>query len=229
MVTFKEIDKMKRDAIVFLFFGLFGPFILLAGTIDPKEQYAHGMIFLLNRDTIEAYIKVEKIVKMQEQIEFIDTAGFEYSVKPSQAAGFCLLFPEDTMVFESRDDLVNAIFKSKKEPYSFVLRLKEGNMPLYYFYEEKLEMSGVDQILVEKPRYLALFRNVLHPIRRKYFKNDVRKIYLLMRREGFGNEIDELMNDVEKNKYSYEETPKTISRIDAILSSKKSMNSPFGK
>jgi len=146
---------------------------LLAETFYPKEQYAHGMIYLLNRDTIEAYIKVKEIVKMQERIELIDTAGFEYSVKPSQAAGFCLLFPEDTMVFESRDDLVNAIFKSKKEPYSFLLRLKEGNMPLYYFFEEKLEMSGVDQIWVEKP--------------------------------------------------------KIISRIDAILSSKKSMNFPFVK
>ena len=192
-------------------------FSLFAGDLLQKEKYANGKVFLLNKSVSDVYIKVETIAKMQKGIEYIDSKGLEYSTTPFKANGFWLIYQEDTMVFESRNDIDNALFQPKKASTCFVLRIQKGNLPLYYYLDERLEMDGIDQVLHEKPYYLLRFKEEWYPISKEHFTNDLRKVFVVFKKAGFENEIKEVVANFVEAKYQFEESPKILKLCENLI------------
>lgn len=154
---------------------------------------------------------------MQKGIQYVDSKGFEYTTDPFKAKGFWLIYQEDTMVFESRSDIDKALFQPKKASTCFVLRIKKGNLPLYYFLDERLEMDGIDQVLREKPFYLLWFKEEWYPISKEHFTNDFRKVISMLKKAGFENEIKELVANFIEAKYKFEDTPEVIKLCEELI------------
>jgi hypothetical protein len=193
------------------------PLSLFAGDLLQKEQYANGKVFLLNKSVSDVYIKVESIAKMQKGVQYVDSKGLEYNTDPFKANGFWLIYPEDTMVFESRNDIDKALFQPKKASTCFVLRVQKGNLPLYYYLDERLEMEGIDQVLREKPYYLIRFKEEWYPISKEHFTNDFRKVLAVFKKAGFENEIKEVVANFVEAKYLFEETPKIVELCENLI------------
>ena len=138
---------MKSSILILVF--LIVPFVLFSASSPKDVKFSKGKIFFQNGDTVNVYIKVAKLYDLQSGIQYLDTAGNEHSLLPSKAKGFCLLYKNETLYFESRKDLKMVLFSSKKSKSSFVNKVSGGNMPLYYFVEKKLVMDGIDQVSVE--------------------------------------------------------------------------------
>ena len=184
---------------------VFAPLFMKAVHVIPKDKYAHGQIFLLNNDTLSVYVKIENISDLQNGIQYVDTTGKELTLKPENSRGFILVYPNDTMFFESRNDMGSALFQSKKKNYSFVHRVFSGKLPLYFFIEIKLVMDGMDQVEQERPRYFVRFRGEWYPITKENFKNDGRKLLSLLKREGYNTK--NLNSKLDADLYKFEDTP----------------------
>jgi hypothetical protein len=206
---------MKKG--LFILMMVIIPYFLFAHELQPKDKYANGKVFLLNKSVSDIYIKVETISRMQKGIQYVDSKGFEYATDPFKANGFWLIYPEDTMVFESRSDIYKALFQPKKASTCFVLRVKKGRLPLYYFLDERLEMDGIDQVLREKPYYLLQFKEEWYPISKEHFTNDFRKVISILKKAGFEKEIKELIAGFIEAKYKFEDTPEVIKLCEKLI------------
>ena len=165
---------MKTSALIIFF--AFVPFGLFSNEIAKDVKYSRGKIFLKNNDTVDVYVKVESLYNMQSGIQYVDSTWNEYSLIPSKASGFCLLYQNDTMYFESRKDLKMVLFSSKKSKSSFIHRVSNGNLPLYYFVDKELVMDGIDQVSADFPRYMVLLDQEWFSITVKYFVSDFKKL-----------------------------------------------------
>ena len=192
-------------------------FCLFANDLLSKDKYAHGKVFLMNHDTLNVYVKVESLYNMQNGIQYVDSIGIEHLLNPAKAKGFNLVYSDGTMVFESRNDLTKVLFQLKNPGYYFVQRILDGKLSLYYFVEKKLVMEGIDQVLIEKARYFVRINEEWYTITKEYFKNDCRKIFSILKREGFVNEIKAMINDIDSDKYKYEDTPTIIDRCNHLI------------
>ena len=152
---------MKTTALFIIF--IIVPVCLFSQQIAKDGKYSKGKIFLQNNDTVNVYVKVESIYNMQDGILYLDSVGNEHPLLPSKAFGFCLLYKNDTMNFESRKDLNMVLFVSKKTKNNFVYRISGGSLPLYYFIEKQLVMDGIDQVQADRAwaRLLATFEKGL--------------------------------------------------------------------
>lgn len=118
-----------------------------------KQGYSKGGIISLNNDTIAASIKMENILKLQNEVKFIDSGGKKKSFKPSLIKGYFIETENGRVNFESRDDIRISVFPSKKG--NFVLRLSDDIYPLYYFVTKKMENTGIESEMTEIPHYLV--------------------------------------------------------------------------
>lgn len=205
---------MKMKTLILLL--VFAPLFMQAVNLIPKDKYAHGKIFLLNHDSVEVYIKIDKIYNLQNGIQYVDTTGKEFTLKPENARGFKLVYPNETMVFESRNDLGSALFQSKNKNYSFVLRVFNGNLPLYYFIETKLAMDGIDQVEQERSRYFVRFGGEWYSFSKENFKNDGKKLLSLLKREGYNTK--NLRLNLDTGLFKFEDTPIFISECAKLFS-----------
>lgn len=209
---------MKTKALILLLAIM--PFGLKAVNSIPKDQYANGQVFLLNNDTLRVYIKIDKLLNLQNGIQYVDTMGMEYNLKPEDAKGFCMFYPDDTMYFESRNDIQKVLFKPKNNSQIFIHRVQKGKLPLYYFIETKFEMEGLDQIEVERARYFVNYANEWYPVSKDRFRNDFQKIFSLLKGDGFGNVIKPLQLEIGSGRFKFEETPLLIKEINALITEK---------
>lgn len=212
--------------VCFILFLAIAPLSLFAGDLLQKEKYANGKVFLLNKSVSDVYIQVESIAKMQKSVQYVDSKGMEYTTDPFKANGFWLIYPEDTMVFESRSDIDKALFQPKKASTCFVLRVKKGRLPLYYFLDERLEMDGIDQVLREKPYYLLRFSEEWYPISKEHFTNDFRKVLAVFKKAGFENEIKEVVANFVEAKYLFEDTPQIVRQCERLIYSQEKLTTP---
>ena len=206
--------QMKTTALI-LFFA-FVSFGLFSDDIAKDVKYSRGKIFLQNNDTVDVYVKVESLYNMQSSIQYVDSTGNEYFLLPSNASGFCLLYKNDTMYFESRKDLKMVLFSSKKSKSSFIHRVSNGNLPLYYFVEKELVSDGIDQVLADFPRYMVLLDQEWFSITVKYFVSDFKKLISNLKGEYNMEQMKALMNEIEDGKYKFEDTPLIIERSNKI-------------
>jgi hypothetical protein len=209
---------MKYNVLMFIL--LIIPMWLLSDEISKDLKYAHGKLFLQNNDTINVYIKVESIYKMQSEIQYIDTTGHEFILLPSKAKGFCLMYQNDTMYFESSRDLKMVLFTSKKAKSSFIYRISNGKLPLFYVVEKELKMDGFDQITVDAPRYLILLDQEWYPITPKYFVSDFNKIFSNLKSEYDAKQLKLLQNEIVERNFMFDHTPIIISKLNMIPSIK---------
>ena len=193
-------------------------FSLFAKELDKNAKYAHGQVFFLNNDTLSVYIKIEKISQMQNGIQYVDSMGMEFKLKPFEAKGFSLIYPDDTMIFESINDLDRALFHSKKKDCYFVHHVIQGKLSLYYFIESKLEMEGLDQVLMEKSLYFIRYKNDWYPISKELFKGDFTKFGSVLKRNGLGDKTNALLSDIKAGKFNFEDTPLLISKFADLIS-----------
>ena|GEM_PF-1060794 len=205
---------MKTTALI-LFFA-FVTFGLFSDDMAKDVKYSRGKIFLPNNDTLDVYIKVESLYNMQSGIQYVDSTGNEYSLIPSKAKGFCLLYKNDTMYFESRKDLKMVLFSSRKSKSSFIHRISNGNLPLYSFVEKKLVRDGIDQVLADFPRYMVLLDQEWFSITVKYFVSDLKRLFSNLKGEYNAEQMKALMNEIEDGKYKFEDTPLIIERSNKI-------------
>jgi len=207
---------MKTKALIILLIVV--PLFLQASQFILKDKYAYGQVFLLNNDTLSVYIKIEKIPDMQNGIQYVDSMGMEFKLKPIDAKGFSLIYPDDTMFFESRNDLDRALFHSKKKDCYFLHRVIKGKLSLYYFIESKLGMEGLDQVLMEKSLYFVRYKNEWYPISKELFKNDFAKLGSVLKRDGLGDKTKTLLSDINAGKFKFEDTPLLISKFTDLIS-----------
>ncbi len=211
-----QIFKHMKTNLLFLLLVIV-PFCLVANDLKPKDKYATGKVFLLNNDTVNVYIKVETLYNMQNGIQYVDTMGVEHVLKPSEAKGFSLIYPSEIMIFESRHDLTKVVFQPRNPDHYFVPRILEGKLTLYYFIEKKLVMDGIEQVEAEKARYLVRYSEEWYPVTKEYFNVSCRKIFTVLKREGFGTQIKALVREFDAEKYQYEDTPALINKCNQLI------------
>jgi hypothetical protein len=199
-----------------LFFLILASMRLNADEKVREIKYSHGKVFLQNGDTVNAYIKSEALYNLQSGIHCLNSTGNEYSYLPSNAKGFCMMFKNDTMYFESRRDLKTVLFTSKKSKSSFIYRISNGKLPLYYFIERGLKMDGIDQVTVELPRYLILLDQEWFSLTKKYFVRDFKKLCSYLSGVLNADQLSILINDVTDSKYKFEDTPFVIEKLNKI-------------
>lgn len=204
-----------KNIVLMLIFAL-SPFFLSADEISKDLTYAHGKLFLQNNDTINVYIKVESIYKMQNGIQYVDTVGHEFTLLPNKAKGFCLMYKNDTMYFESRKDLKMVLFTSKRTKSSFIYRISNGKLPLFYYVEKELKMDGIDQVTVDTPRYLILLDNEWFSLTKKYFASDFKKLISNLKGVLNKGQMDKLYYDVADEKFNFDNAPLLIEKLNNI-------------
>lgn len=205
---------MRTSLLIFIL--VIVPFCLFSEAIVKDGKYSKGKIFFQKNDTLNVYVKVESIYNMQDGIHYLDSTGNEHSLLPSKATGFCLLYKNDTMYFESRKDLNLVLFVSKKTKHKFVYRVSDGSLPLYYFVEKQLVMDGIDQVQADRPRYLVVFDDEWYSISSKYFINEFRKLFSNLKGTYDARELKALLNEIADGKYNFEDTPAIIERLSKI-------------
>jgi hypothetical protein len=205
---------MKYNSLILIL--LIIPMWLLSDEISKDVKYSRGKVFLQNGDTVKAYIKSEAIYNLQSGIHCLDSLGNEYSLLPSNAKGFCMMFKNDTMYFESRRDLKTVLFTSKKSKSSFIYRISNGKLPLYYFIEKGLKMDGIDQITVELPRYLILLDQEWYSLTKKYFVSDFKKLISNLKGVLDKEQLDKLYFEVADEKFEFDNTPLLLGKLNKI-------------
>lgn len=209
---------MKTNILIFIF-GII-PFWLFSN-IDAKDvKYSRGKIYLPNNDTVNVYVRSESIYNMQSGIHYLDSTGTEHSLVPTKAKGFVLLYKNDTMEFESRKDLKMVLFTSKKSKSSFIYRVSNGHLPLFYFVEKQLVMDGIDQVLSDFPRYMILLDQEWFSVTPKSFVSDLKKLVSNLKGELNTDQINLLWKDVVDEKYKFGDTPLFIERLNKIPAAK---------
>ncbi|MBL7969789.1 MAG: hypothetical protein JNK09_22495 [Prolixibacteraceae bacterium] len=184
----------------------------------PKEKYALGKLFFINNDTMSVYVKIDKIINLQNGIAYVDSMGREYHLKPDDARGFCLIYPNDTMFFESITDFQKALFQPKNRKAFFVHRLQTGKISLYYFIDTKLEMDGIDQVSAERGRYFAHFKGEWFPVSNENYWSDFRKILSVIKKDSQPNEWKSVTLKVDSSELKFEDTPEFIHLCNQLVS-----------
>ena len=205
---------MKFSVLILLI--ILAPLGLFSFERDKDSQYSRGKIFLLNGDTVPVYVKSVPIYNMQSGIQYLDTIGNKHSLIPSMAKGFCLMYKNDTVYFESRKDLKFVLFTSKKSKSSFIYRISNGKIPLYYFVEKGLKMDGIDQVTVELPRYMILLDQEWYSLTKKYFVSDFKKLVSNLKGVLNTQQMDGLYKEVEDEKYKFDNTRLVIEKLNKI-------------
>ena len=209
---------MKYNAL--LLFLLLVPMWLSADEKVKDVKYSRGKVFLQNGDTVNAYIKSEALYNLQSGIQCLDSLGNEYSLLPSNSKGFCMMFKKDTMYFESRRDLKTVLFTSKKSKSSFIYRISNGKLPLYYFVEKGLKMDGIDQVTVELPRYLILLDQEWYSLTKKYFVNDFKKLVTNLKGVLDKEQLDKLYFEVADEKFEFDNAPLLLEKLNKMPAAK---------
>lgn len=173
-----------------------------------KQNYQPGGIISLNNDTIFASIKMENILKLQNEVKFIDAGGKKKSFKPGVISGYFIDSENGRIHFESRDDIRLSVFPSKSG--DFVLRLSDDIYPLYYFVTTKMENIGVESEMAEIPYYLVRMDYRWYNYNKDSFKTCA-KIF---------KEDKGLVRDIEKGRYSFSDFPEIVDRYCQSIKAK---------
>ncbi len=205
---------MKTKALIIML--SFIPFWLFSEVSAKDNRYSRGKIFLLNNDTIDVFIRSEPLFNLQNGIHFLDSTKKERSLLPANSKGFCLIYDNDSMYFESRKDLKLVLLTSKKSKSSFIHRISTGNLPLFYFIEKQLVMVGIDQVLSEFPRYIVLHDQEWYSLTPKYFVTDFKKLISALKGVYNTARMQVLLQEVADEKYNFETTPVLIEKLKQI-------------
>ncbi len=204
--------------LLLLFMGMISVYSNAFPNIS-KDEYAIGKVFLVNNDTLSVYIKIDRLINLQNSIMYVDTTtGKEYILKPEKAKGFCLIYPDDTMYFESIPDFQRALFHAKYKKVFFVHCLQKGKIPLYYFVDIKLVKEGLDMVPTERGRYFALFRDEWFPVSKESYWTDSRKILSALKSFAVPKEWKDLVLKVDSSQLKFEDTIEFINLCNNLLS-----------
>jgi len=189
--------------IIFLHINLFA-------TSYQKEKpgYLKGGIISLNNDTISASIKMENILKLQNEVKFIDAGGKKKSFKPGVITGFFIETENGRVNFESRDDIRLSVFPSKNG--DFVLRLSDDIYPLYYFVTTKMENTGIESEMNEIPHYLVHMDYRWYNFNKNSFKTCT----------NIFKEDKALVKDIENDRYDFSDFPEIVDRYCQTMKGK---------
>ncbi len=209
---------MKTKALIIMLALV--PFWLFSEVSAKDNKYSRGKIFLLNNDTIEVFIRSEPLFNLQNGIHYLDSTKRECSMLPANSKGFCLIYKNDSMYFESRKDLKLVLLSSKKSKSSFVHRVSTGNLPLYYFVEKQLVMNGIDQVSSEYPRYIVLHDQEWYSLTPKNFISDFKKLISNLKGVFDSARMQALLQEVADAKYNFETTPLLIEKLKQIPAAK---------
>jgi hypothetical protein len=193
---------------------------LTAQGAAPKEKYVPGRVILLNKDTLKVFIKVKSLLEMQDGIEYKDSTGKMYAIAPANAKGFFFINEKDSMFFESRRDLKIGVVNPSNPKARFVYRVAKGKLVLYYYVTSKLVMVGFEQVAQDEPHYLVRLDTEWYHIAGSNLKHTFKKLFAMLREEEKGdkyNNILTLMNDIENDKYKFDDTPAIVERYNNII------------
>jgi len=204
-----------KIALLILIFAI-SPFWLFSDEKTKDTKYSRGKIYLLNNDTVDVYVKSEPVYDMQGGIHYLDSTGTAFSLLPSKAKGFSLLYKNDTMNFESRKDLKMVLFTSKKSKSNFIYWVSNGSLPLYYFVEKQLVMDGIDQVKVDVPRYMVLVDQDWFSITSKSYAADFTRLISNLKEVYNNEQMKALLTEVADGKYKFDDTPLVIARLTKI-------------
>jgi len=165
-----------------------------------KTAYRKGGIISLNNDTISADIKVVSILDFQKEVNFIDAGGKKKSFKPKMIEGFFLIAENDTMAFESRNDIQIGAFPSKKG--NFVYRVSNDICPLYFYLTTKMNNIGVEVAMTEVPHYMVRIDYRSYHYQESNFEECV----------SIFKDNRMLVKDIQDNKYSFSDFPEIVAR-----------------
>lgn len=193
---------------LFLFVMLLSATLLGSTKQKLKSGYQPGGIISLNNDTIAADIKFESILKLQNEVKFIDAGGKKKSFKPGVISGFFVNTNNGKLIFESRDDIRISVFPSKKG--DFVLRVSKDIYPLYYFVTTKMINTGIESEMVEVPHYLVRMDYRWFHYNKDNFEDCV-KLF---------KDDRSLVKDIEKSKYQFSDFPEIVARYCMTIKSK---------
>lgn len=202
----------------FFLFGLLLTFSLLAFSAD---KYVVTKIVMNNNDTIVNLLKFTQLHELQEKIEIKITDSITDIIYPLDAKGFYTIDAKsDTVRFESicgldfglADDLVRNCY--------FLMKIRSGVIPLYYFSRKQLLSMGVSMQIVYQPIYIAKFRGEWTVMSENNYSNQLEKLIKPFKRSGQNNQlkmINSLQSDLYSHKYKFDDIPLFFDRLNEII------------
>ena len=206
---------MKKNLLVLLL-------LTLAFYSNAKDRYVMAQIVTNTDDTIVNPVKYDKLFDFQEKVEMMNDDGKLITLTPLDAKEFRVLTGKnDTIHFESNCGLKLGLADNVDQNCYFIMKLKEGKVPLYYFSLANLMSFGVSLQKVNKPSYLSKYRDEWVMMQEENYKDQIMKVIKPFKKLINKNGFDKLMKietDIISGKFSFENIPTVFDKINAALS-----------
>lgn len=174
-----------------------------------SKEKVPGAIITKTFDTIVTYIEKDKLIYMQKRVFYYDENKKKVKLDPNESQGFILFKKGGHLYFESRGDFKFAIINQRKSR-SFLYRLLDKPVQLYYFVYNKSVQSGFHYTYEGKPYYL-IYKDWLHEwhtIDQDEFRNGCKKAFA---------DDKELMSDIKEGKYSFDDMEIIVERYTEFV------------
>lgn len=198
--------------------------IVLCSSAMAKDRYVMAQIILNNNDTIVNPIVYKELFEFQDKIIMKNEDGSNRTILPLDAKCFYVLTGSaDTLFFESNCGVKLGLADNIDESCYFLLKIRNGVVPLYYFAWKKLYSVGISMKTAYSPCYLTKYREDWVMMETNNYMDQFLKVTKPFKRisdEPTKQKIVELENQFRYNKYRFEDIPKGVDSLNAILGRK---------
>ena len=212
--TFNTIMKTNKIFLTALF-------VAFCTHVFSADKFVVAKIILSNNDTIVNLVKYTPLHEMQNQIEIKVNESITNTLYPLDAKSFFTIAGKgDTVRFESNCGLKFGLADKIEKNCYFIMKLKTGTVPLYYFSESKLMTMGTSMQTVQQPAYLSKYRDEWIIMEENNFVNQLIKLIKPFKKQLSPNslkEINMLEDDLYDKIYQFDDIPRVVDKLNVIL------------
>jgi len=205
---------MKNSLLIILI-------LTISLNVYSKDRYVMAQIIKNNNDTVVSPILYKKLFDFQESIILKNDDGSKTTLFPKDVKGFHVLTgSSDTLFFESNCGLKFGLSSSIDDNCYFMLKIRAGIIPLYYFANKKFYSIGVTMKTDYAPCYLTQYRYEWIMMEENNFRDQFIKIIKPFKHNANAltlKKLVELEDKFKLLKYRFDDVPKGIDSLNALL------------
>lgn len=196
-------------------------FIAFCTQVFSADKFVVAKIILSNNDTIVNLVKYTPLHEMQNKIEIKVNESITNTLFPFDVKSFFTIAGKgDTVRFESNCGLKFGLADKFEKNCYFIMKLKTGKVPLYYFSVNKLMTMGTSMQTVQQPAYLSKYRDEWIIMEENNFVSQLIKLIKPFKRQPSSNtlkEINMLEDNLYDKIYKFDDIPTVIDKLNVIL------------
>lgn len=195
--------------------------LLYVIVVFPADKFVVAKIIMNNNDTIVNMVKYKPLHEMQNKIEVKVSDSITNTLLPIDAKSFYTIAGKgDTIRFESNCGLKFGFADNMEDNCYFMMKLKSGTVPLYYFSVNKLLTMGATMQNVQQPAYLSKYRDEWIMMSENNYVNQFLKLIKPFKKKLKSESLKEIIkleDDLYFKTYRFDDIPVLINRLNEIL------------